>query len=485
MPTTELKPGIGGMEPGLATPPDRAVAPPSGPAKRWRVSTHVVLVVGLAAALLALGLFFWLRDEAKPAYVTVRLDRGDIESTVTTTGNLNAVITVQVGSQVSGNIIALHADFNTKVKKGQLVAEIDPAPFQAAVDQASANVAAARAAVVTAEATLAKSQSDVANAEANVSSQKANLAKAESVVELARVQNSRQQSMLAAGIAAQQDADTALANYDQAKAGLVAARAAVTAAEAGVESARKQVDVARHQLAQAQAVVQQADAILAQAKLNLAHTKILAPVDGTVQSRNMDVGQTVAASFQAPTIFLIAQDLTKMQVDTNVDEADVGRVRVGQEATFTVDAWPGQVFRGRVAQIRQAPINVQNVVTYNVVVQVSNEDLKLFPGMTANVTVFVGRAANVVRLPKAALRFRPPGATSRPGAGAHGTQTVWVLDARGQLKPVVVTTGMSDANFVEVVKGDLVAGQMVVTGVANATARQARTNAQPPRGPRF
>ncbi len=485
MPTTEVKPRGAGVEPGEVSPPERGAAPAGVPGKRRRVSTNLVLVAGLVAALVAIGLFFWLRGEAKPAYTTVRLDRGDIDSTVTTTGNLNAVITVQVGSQVSGNIIALHADFNTKVKKGQLVAEIDPAPFQAAVDQASANVAAARAAVVTAEAAVAKSQSDVANAEANVSSQKANLVKAQSAAELARIQNSREQSMLAAAIAAQQDADTALANYDQAKAGLAAAQAEVTAAEAGVESARKQVDVARHQLAQSQAMVKQAEAMLAQAKLNLAHTKILAPVDGTVESRNMDVGQTVAASFQAPTIFLIAQDLTKMQVDTNVDEADVGRVRVGQEATFTVDAWPGRVFRGRVAQIRQAPINVQNVVTYDVVVQVANEDLKLFPGMTANVTVFVGRAANVVRLPKAALRFRPPGVNSRPGAAGRGAQTVWVLDARGQLKPVVVTTGMSDANFVEVVKGDLAAGQMVVTGMAGAAATQAKTNAQPPRGPRF
>ncbi len=485
MTTTEVKPSVPAAGPAHVSPPPRGAEPSFRSAHRPHAFTRVVMVAGILATLVAIGIFLWLRNSAKPAYTTVRLDRGDIDSTVTTTGNLNAVITVQVGSQVSGNITALHADFNTKVKKGQLVAEIDPAPFQAAVDQAAANLKAAQAAVVTSQAALAKSQSDVANAQANVASQNANLAKAQSVVDLTRVQNSRQQRMLAAGIAAQQEADTAQAAYDQAQAGMVAARAAVNAAEAGVESARKQVDVATHQLAQAAAVVQQAEAILAQARLNLAHTRILAPVDGTVESRNMDVGQTVAASFQAPTIFLIAQDLTKMQVDTNVDEADVGRVRVGQEATFTVDAWPSQVFRGRVSQIRQAPINVQNVVTYNVVVQVSNEDLKLFPGMTANVTVFVGRAANVLRLPKAALRFRPAGAPSRSTTAVHDAQTVWVLDARGQLKPVPVKTGMSDANFVEVVSGDLSAGQPVVTGVTGAAATPTRTNTRTPGRPGF
>lgn len=293
------------------------------------------------------------------------------------------------------------------------MAEIDPAPFKAALDQANATLNAAKAAVVTAQATLAKSQSDRASAQANVASQKANLVKAKSGVDLARMENERRKN-LKTGSTSQEDADTAQANYDQALASVDAAQAAVNASEASAESAGKGVDVARTQLDGAGAVVAEDRAILAQAQLNLDHTRILAPVDGTVQSRNMDVGQTVAATFQAPVIFLIAKDLTKMQVDTNVDEADVGPIRLNQPASFTVDAFPGQIFRGRVAQIREAPINVQNVITYDVVVAVSNPELKLFPGMTANVTILTGHVSNALRIPKAALRSTRVPVRSRP-----------------------------------------------------------------------
>lgn len=436
----------------------------------------------MGALLLAAIAVFYIRTHGSRnvIYTTARVDRGNIESTVTTTGNLNAVITVQVGSQVSGNIIALYADFNTKVNKGQLVAEIDPAPFKASVDQAAASLNAAKAAVVTAQATLAKSKADLASAEANVASQKANVVKAQSAVDLAKVENERRQQMVKTGSTSQEDADTAKANYDQAVANVDAMNAAVRAAESATDSARKGVEVAQTQLDQAIAVVAQDQAILAQAQLNLEHTRIVAPVDGTVESRNMDVGQTVAASFQAPTIFLIAQDLTKMQVDTNVDEADVGRVRLGQPATFTVDAWPGRIFQGSVAQIREAPINVQNVITYDVVVRVSNEDLKLFPGMTANVTIAVARAENVLRLPKAALRFRPRGApgAARSTPGALQAQNVSVLDTRGELKQVAVKTGISDANFIEIVGGQLKEGDAVVVGMSGqASPAQAQPKA--------
>jgi len=425
------------------------------PAWKWLLSGCALLALTGVAALLYFG------HSSAPEYATARVDRGDIDSTVTTTGNLNAEITVQVGSQVSGNIIALYADFNTKVKKGQLVAEIDPAPFKAALDQANATLNAAKAAVVTAQATLAKSQSDLASAQANVASQKANLVKAKSGVELARTENDRRINLVKTGSTSQEDADTAQATYDQALASVDAAQAAVNASEASAESAGKAVDVARTQLDGAGAVVAQDRAILAQAQLNLDHTRILAPVDGTVQSRNMDVGQTVAATFQAPVIFLIAKDLTKMQVDTNVDEADVGPIRLNQPASFTVDAFPGQIFRGRVAQIREAPINVQNVITYDVVVAVSNPDLKLFPGMTANVTILTGHVSNVLRIPKAALRFHPR-AVSKPASA----QTVYVLDRQGQPQPVQLKTGLSDANRVEAVSGELAEGQQVITGMA-------------------
>ena len=398
---------------------------------------------------------------AAPEYSTVRIDRGDIDATVATTGNLNAVITVQVGSQVSGNIIALYADFNTKVKKGQLVAEIDPAPFQAALDQAKATVSAAVAAEVTARASLAKSQSDLASAEANVASQKANLVKAQSAVGLAKVEQDRRAELVRTGSTSQEDYDTAAANYVQAQSSVDAAQAAVSASEAAAESARKGVDVARTQLDQATAVVAEDRAALAQAQLNLNHTRIVAPVDGTVESRNMDVGQTVAASFQAPVIFLIAQDLTKMQVDTNVDEADVGPIRLNQQADFTVDAYAGQIFKGRVAQIREAPINVQNVITYDVVVNVSNPDLKLFPGMTANVAISTGHASHVLRVPKSALRFHPRNAAVSPS-------TVYVLEG-GRARAVEIKTGLADANRVEILSG-LREGQEVITGTAASKA---------------
>jgi len=447
-----------------ATVPGRRPAHASG---RW------FLAAAILAILASAGIYLRTHAGGKAAYVTAKLDRGNIESTVTTSGNLNAVITVQVGSQVSGNIIALYADFNTKVKKGQLVAEIDPAPFKAVVDQAVATLNAAKAAIVTARATLAQSQANLASAQANVASQKANLVKARSAVELARVENERRKVMVKTGSTSQEDSDTAQANYEQAVAGVDAGQAAINAAQASADAAQKGVEVARTQLDQATAVVAQDQAILAQAQLNLGHTRIIAPVDGTVESRNMDVGQTVAASFQAPVIFLIAQDLTKMQVDTNVDEADVGRVHLDQPATFTVDAWPGRTFRGRVAQIREAPINVSNVITYDVVIQVSNEDLKLFPGMTANVTIFVGSASNALRLPKAALRYHPRGApgVSTKGQSATGQrpQTVTVLDARGQTKEVTVKTGISDANYAEVAGGDLKEGDLVVVGTAGQT----------------
>jgi len=434
---------------------------------RWVLGAAILLVLTIA------GIYLRVHGANKLTFTTAKLDRGDIESTVTTTGNLNAVITVQVGSQVSGNIIALYADFNTKVKKGQLVAEIDPAPFKAVVDQATATRNAAKAAVVTAQAALAQSQANLVSAQANVANQKANLVKMESAVNLAKVENERRQVMVKTGSTSQEDADTAQANYEQAVASVDAGQAAINAAQASADAAQKSVEVARTQLDQAIAVVAEDQASLAQAQLNLDHTRILAPVDGTVESRSMDVGQTVAASFQAPVIFLIAQDLTKMQVDTNVDESDVGRVHLDQQATFTVDAWPGRTFRGRVAQIREAPINVSNVITYDVVVQVSNEDLKLFPGMTANVTIFVGSASHVLRLPKAALRYHPRGAPGVSTKALPGTtqkpQNVTVLDARGRTKQVTVKTGISDANYVEVVGGDLAEGDKVVVGATGQT----------------
>jgi len=474
MPTTELLVANDSKRLSTTAPPEIEQRPSGGkrisphPSRaKWWLAVSLVVVIGLGATL-------YFRGPAQPAYLTAAVDRGDVVAAITATGNTNAVTTVQVGSQVSGNVIALYADFNTKVKKGQLVARIDPAIFQAKVDQAKANLESAKSAVVTARATLVKSDADIANAQANVANQKANLVHAQSSVTDAKTKNARRVELVKEGIVAQEDADTAQATYDQAVASLDAAQAAVTAAQSSVASAQAQKEVAQAQLQSAEAQVTQNTAALKQAQLDLDHTQIVAPVDGTVVSRNMDVGQTVAASFQAPTIFLIAQDLTKMQVDTNVDESDVGPIRLGQQANFTVDAYPGVVFPGRVAQIRQAPINVQNVVTYDVVVEVSNADLKLFPGMTANVRIVTGRAEHALRLPVAAMRFHPaPAATpaakgqsksGRAVPGAPVQQAVYVLD-QGKLKRVPVTLGFSDGNYTQVLSG-LQEGQLVVTGMA-------------------
>ncbi len=480
MPTIELN-GIQTAVPAqTATPPStsRIIPPTPAPPRRRRHVKRWLLTATATTALAGLAWYFAFGRTAKTQYNLAAVDRGDIDSTITATGNCNAVVTVQVGSQVSGNISALYADFNTKVKQNQLVARIDPAMFQARVDQASANLESAKAAVVTAHATVKKAESDIANAEANVATQNANVVHAQSAVNDAKTKNARSVELVKEGIIAQADADTAQATYDQAVAALDAANAQVRASQAAVESAKAQLEVAQTQLDAAGAVVKQGTAALQQAQLDLTHTEIRAPVDGTVVSRNMDLGQTVAASFQAPTIFLIAQDLTKMQVDTNVDESDVGPVRVGQRANFTVDAYPGVIFPGAVAQIRQAPINVQNVVTYDVVVAVNNADLKLFPGMTANVKILTGQAANALRIPAAALRFHPvaKGAQpARPKTGANAAartpalQTVYVLDQQGQPQPVRVQLGLSDGNYLQVLSG-LTEGQRVIVGAVSKSA---------------
>jgi len=455
---------------------------PRRPVKKTKIKKWLWWLVGSIVGIVAVILIYrWNLPTVE--YLTARVDRGDIESTVTTTGNLNAVITVQVGSQVSGNIMALYADFNTKVKKGQLVALIDPAPFQAAVDQAKATYNSGKAAVGTAQASLAKSQSDLASALANVVSQKANLVKAQSAVDLGKVEMDRRAVLVQQGATSQEDYDTAKATYDQAVASVDAAKAAVDSAQAAAESAKKAVDVAQAQVQEAQATAEQDKAALAQAQLNLDHTRITAPVDGTVESRNMDVGQTVAASFQAPVIFLIAQDLTKMQVDTNVGEADMAAIRLDQRADFTVDAYPGQVFSGKVWQIREAPINVSNVITYDVVIAVSNPELKLFPGMTANAIIFTSHASNALRIPKSALRFHPRATAAKslptrsPGQSDE-KQVVYVPDRR-QPKAVRVKLGISDPNYVQVLEGPLQEGQEVIVGMKGA---QPATASQPQTG---
>ena len=422
--------------------------------KRWLWILAGVVVLGGA-------LWYFLgrgsKDQA-PKYRTEAAARGDVTMSVTATGSISAVTTVQVGSQVSGIISKLYVDFNSKVEQGQLLAELDPTPL---------------------EATVAQRRADVTQAEV----QQRN----------AKIQFDREARLLDQKLVPQSEYDTAKATLDG-----------------------------------AQAQVDQARAALLQANTNLGYTKIHSPINGVVVARQYDIGQTVAASFQAPTLFTIAQDLTKMQVAADVDQSDIGRVQVGQSATFTVDAYPEEKFTGRIKEVRLNATSNQNVVTYPVILEVPNPDGKLRPLMTADVSIQVAQVKDVLRVPNAALRFRPmasgddatrgaggrPGATGasggggfqrnagqgagggsrdaaggapggapaggagagprmggrREGGGEGGGQTVFVLGADGKLSPVHLKTGISDGRYTQVLEGELKEGDNIVVGAATAKA---------------
>lgn len=450
------------------------------------------LLTGVAVVLAASGLGAWtyLRGQHGTHYRTIPVARGDIDSTISATGNPNAVVTVQVGSQVSGNILALYADFNSKVKKDQLIARIDPQSFQAKVDAARAAVESARAQLLNAQAAVQKSIADVASAQANVAVAKHETQKANLTAIDAKSKMDRRIELANEGVLSKEDRETAQATYDEAVSGLQAAQAQEDAAVSALNAAQAEAKIAQTAAEAAGAQVKENQATLQQAEIDLEHTYIKAPVDGTVVSRQVNVGQTVAASLAAPTLFEIAQDLTKMQVDTNVDEADVGRVRVGQAATFTVDAYPSRVFRGAVTDIRKAPINTQNVITYDVVIGVSNDDLKLFPGMTANVKILIDQRENVLKIPNAALRYRPvDGAAPAKDQSAHrhDSQKVWILAADGKPHPVAVELGISDGTWTEVRSGDLLPNQPVVVGTISKETAGASPFGAPTgrRGPGF
>ncbi len=439
-----------------------------------------------------LGTWVLLRGQGGIQFRTATVTHSDINVTISATGNPNAVVTVQVGSQVSGIILTLYADFNTKVTKGQLIARIDPAPFQAKVDQSQANVDTSRAAVANAEAGVQKARAEIQAANAALVGAKANVVKALVAAEEDKVKVDRRVILVRQNADALEDLDTAQATYKSALADQDVFAAQQRAAEDNVKVAQADLNVATTQLTANQAQVKQFEAALHSTQIDLDHTKITAPVDGVVVSRSVDVGQTVAASLAAPTLFLIAQDLTKMQVDTNVSEADVGRVRVGQQATFTVDAYPGRVFTGTVSSVREAPINVQNVITYDAVVGVSNLDLKLFPGMTANVKILVNQRPNVLKVPNAALRYHPASEAPAPAAakvarkGSAPEQAVWVLDENDKPRRIVVSTGESDGTYTEVTSGDLKDGDRVIlAALAKSAASSAGSSSGSGKGPGF
>ncbi|HVU03201.1 MAG TPA: efflux RND transporter periplasmic adaptor subunit [Polyangiaceae bacterium] len=381
------------------------------------VTRLLVAVLILSAVGFGVERYLKSREPAPPKYVTVQVDRGRVAARVTATGTVSALVTVLVGAQVSGRIDQLFVDFNSPVKKNQKIATLEPSLFKAAVEQANANWLAA----------------------------KANVDKAKAQALDAERQYTRQKQLGEQKLVAQADVDTAEAN----------------------------LNVARATVAAAEAAVSQAAAALHQAQVNLKYTEILSPIDGVVISRAVDVGQTVAASLQTPTLFTIAQDLTKMQVDTSVAEGDVGKITPGMTVGFSVDAYPGQRFEGTVRQVRDAAVTVQNVVTYDAVIDVDNQKRLLKPGMTATVTFTPAERVDVLRIPNAALRFRPdtkpagsaaaPVAQRPPKAAARSDhRTVYRLEGV-VATPVEIQIGLTDGSVTEVVSGDLKEGDAVIT----------------------
>jgi HlyD family secretion protein len=399
----------------------------NGQMKRTTKARLAVVLAG-AALLAAAGVVAWrLEAPAPPQFVTAAAAKGDVARTVITTGAVNPVVTVQVGTYVSGPIEAIYCDYNTKVKAGQLCAKIDPRAYQVALDQAKANLASA-------QAQLAKDRASLASA---------------------RTSYERDRGLVQKGIVSQESVDNDLSAYRQAQAQVKLDEATITQRRAALEGAQ----------------------------VNLNYTDIVSPVDGTVVSRNVDVGQTVTASFQTPTLFLIAKDLAKMQVDTNVSESDIGAVHLDDKATFTVEAYPGRTFEGRVSQVRKAPITVQNVVTYDAVISVDNPQLLLLPGMTANARIVTAERDDVLKVPLQALRFEPqaPGSAAQGGSKAAGRSKgsrVWVL-RDGRPVAVPVSVGLTDSTSAEITGGELKAGEPVivneVTPGQGAAPRRPRT----------
>jgi HlyD family secretion protein len=421
---------------------------------RWFIVLCVLVVVALFVA--------WSLNRNAPAqHFTAKLERGSIHDVVEATGTINAVITVQVGSQVSGTISKLNVDFNSRVHKGDVVALIDPALFKGALLQATA---------------------DLENSKANLIAAKANLEKAKAGLVQTKADYDRAAALTKSGVQSQQQLDLAKANYDSANAGVNGAAANVT---------------------QAEAQVSQKDAAVAVAQTNLDYTVIRSPIDGTVVARNVDVGQTVAASLQAPIIFTIAQDLKKMWVYAKTDESDVGNIKVGKPVSFKVDAFPKDTFHGVVSQVRMNATTVQSVVTYDTIIEFANPDERLFPGMTAYVTIPVATVENVLKVPNTALRYKPPMASEEilaiykqygietgerlpgseavaaPNAGLPSgqatqapprapkadTAVVWKLHSDNTMEPIKVSLGITDHAFTEitgVVRGELKEGDDLI-----------------------
>jgi HlyD family secretion protein len=479
--------------------------------KWWKFALALSLLALLVTAGWASLGYIWGRPNGAK-YRTAVVERGEIFAYVSATGTLNPVIMVQVGTQASGTIEKLFADFNSAVSEGQTIAQLDQASFRAKVAQADASLENARADLKNTQANVHNVSAAIENAGAEVATQQANLERMQVQIVDAHRDLERNRQLFERHLISRSELDAAQTVYDAAAAQRNAARAQLAAAEAKLRSTRAQLRSAEAQVEKARAQVSQAQASLEQAKVDLDRTIIRSPIHGVVISRNVDVGQTVAASLQAPTLFTIAQDLTKMQVETNVSEADIGNVSVDQPATFTVDAYPNQIFQGTVREIRQAPIIVQNVVNYNTVIAVDNPELKLRPGMTATVAILVAQRENVLKVPKAALRFQPQltdeereeiarlwrerqETGSRDGVQQgsaaqrkrwQGLPTVWIITPEGFLRPIAVRLGISDDQFTELIDESLHEGQELITGIMEGDGRtpagsRASSSSRPPR----
>lgn len=416
---------------------------------------HKKAYLTIGCLVVLLGLWIYFRDRSSgPKFTTAVVTRGNITAVVQATGTINPLTTVPVGSYVSGTVKYIFADFNTRVKNGQVLAQLDPAIYEAQVTESRGNLQNAEANLITLQA--------------NVLAAQANLAKSQANAEYEIATAKRSQDLYIAGVV------SADAN-EQTQSTLGQAQAEVKSSEAAVEQAKAQ-------LAQAKTQITAMQGALDAAETNLKYTTIVSPIDGTVVARNIDVGQSVAATLQAPNVFQVAQDLTRMQVYAATDESDTGNIRNGIPVTFQVDAFPDQVFHGRVSNIRLNPTTVQNVVTYNTIIDFNNPDEKLLPGETAYVTIPTGHAQNTVEIPNPALTFKPtmtPQALqalykryhiSNDAATTHinGWQTVWTLNAQKQLVPIAVKCGITDYNNTQLLEGNLKPGDVLITSEQNA-----------------
>lgn len=484
-------------------------------------------LIGALVLVSVAGYFFWGSNSSAAEYMTAKVERGNLRNQVSATGTLQAVTTVQVGSQASGTISALYVDFNSTVKKGQVIAQLDPSSLQAQVDQSRANLnqiqaglQVARANLVDAQARVSAAKSTAQGQSMGVSGAQANLAVLKAELDDAQSFLRQQESLAASGVVAQRDLDIAKTGYKTAQARYQQAQTQVDQARvneqsssgSGIQQAQAAVQQAQAQVLQSQAQVQQAEASLKQAELNMSHTTIVSPIDGVVVSRDVNVGQTVAASLSAPTLFTIANDLTQMQVIANIDQADIGLVEKAEKAEFSVDAFPGDSFKGAIKQMRLNPQNVSNVVTYNVVIDVENPDQKLKPGMTTNLTFTIAERNNVLKVPNAALRFVPQDAQQRRSGSGTGngqgrgqraqqqqsntdgntgnsdnagneqqrqranvtpssaavmegqTRIVWVMGQDNKPERRRIKIGITDGTSTEVLEGDLKEGDTIIIG---------------------